>query len=72
MAVTRLQRKGKRNKITAKGRIANIKFLTRKPVIKRVEVEELKKQEKPGVVEKAVKEVKKVAEKVEDAIKGEE
>lgn len=43
MAVTRLKRKDKRNKAVAKARVQRIKQLTLTPVIKKVDVEELKK-----------------------------
>lgn len=43
MAVTRLKRKGRRNKLTASKRLSSIKLLTATPVIKNVDVEELKK-----------------------------
>ena len=42
MAVTRLKRKGKRNKVTSKKRTTSIKRLTATPVIKNVDVEALK------------------------------
>ena len=42
MAVTRLQRKTKRNKIKAKQRIASLKRLLATPVIKNVDIEEIK------------------------------
>lgn len=43
MAVTRLKRKGRRNKLNASKRLSSIKLLTATPVIKNVDVEELKK-----------------------------
>jgi hypothetical protein len=46
MAVTRLKRKDKRNKANANARKAKIKLLTKTPVIKKVDIEELKKQAK--------------------------
>lgn len=46
MAVTRLKRKDKRNKSNAVARKAQIKLLTKVPVIKKVDIEELKKQAK--------------------------
>jgi hypothetical protein len=46
MAVTRLKRKEKRNKIVAKTRVAKIKFLTKRPVVKKVDIEELRKEAK--------------------------
>ena len=42
MAVTRLKRKEKRNKNVAKSKVAAIKQLTAMPVIKNVDIEELK------------------------------
>lgn len=42
MAITRLKRKGRRNKQTASIRRASIKQLTAKPVIKNVDIEEIK------------------------------
>ncbi len=42
MAVTRLERKGKRNKAIANNRIAHIKYLNWKPEIKQVDVEAIK------------------------------
>ena len=42
MAVTRLKRKGKRNKLTAFKRQERIKQLTKKPVIKNMDIEKLK------------------------------
>jgi hypothetical protein len=44
MAITRLKRKEKRNKIVAKKRVANIKALTKVPVIRKVDIEELRKK----------------------------
>ena len=44
MAVTTLKRKARRNKLTSTIRKQNIKLLTATPVIKNVDVEELKKQ----------------------------
>lgn len=44
MGVTRLKRKDRRNKTVSKQKTEAIRLLTRKPVIKRVELEDLKKQ----------------------------
>jgi hypothetical protein len=44
MAVTRLKRKGLRNRAIANNKQAAIKRLTQKPEIKKVELEELKAQ----------------------------
>ncbi len=44
MGVTRLKRKDRRNKNVASARQQKIKLLTAKPVIKKVDIEELKKQ----------------------------
>jgi len=43
MGVTRLKRKDKRNKAVANARVKRIKQLTLTPVIRKVDVEELKK-----------------------------
>lgn len=43
MASTKLIRKGRRNKMTAIARKKTIKRLSAKPVIKKVDVEEIKK-----------------------------
>jgi hypothetical protein len=59
MAVTRLKRKEKRNKIVAKKRVANIKALTKVPVIRKVDIEELKKLASSGTAGKAKDEAKK-------------
>ncbi|MGR3809020.1 hypothetical protein [Jiulongibacter sp. NS-SX5] len=42
MAVTRLKRKGRKNRAVANNKQAEIKRLTQKPEIKKVDVEELK------------------------------
>lgn len=52
MAVTRLKRKEKRNKIVAKKRVAKIKALTKVPVIRKVDIEELKKLASSGSAKK--------------------
>lgn len=44
MAVTRLKRKERKNKLVSKLRTARLKQLTKTPVIKKVDIEELKKQ----------------------------
>jgi hypothetical protein len=43
MAVTRLKRKLKKNKINAARRQERIKHLSKKPVIKNLDIEEIKK-----------------------------
>jgi hypothetical protein len=43
MGVTRLKRKEKRNRAIATNKVNGIKVLTRKPVIKKVDVQELLK-----------------------------
>ncbi len=43
MGVTRLKRKEKRNRSVAKARVAKIKELSLKPVIKNIDIEEIKK-----------------------------
>jgi len=42
MANTRLQRKARKNRVVSKRRVTSIKLNTAKPVIKKVDVEELK------------------------------
>ena len=42
MAVTRLERKGRKNKAVAKKRVKNIQRLNEKPVIKKVDIEAIK------------------------------
>lgn len=44
MAVTRLERKGRRNISRAKNRVSNIKRLNTVPTIKNVDVEAIKKE----------------------------
>lgn len=72
MAVTRLERKGKRNKSRAKNRVAKIKRLNAAPVIKNVDIEEIKKSfeqsgkkadKKPAAKKEEVKETAPKAEK---------
>ncbi len=56
MGVTRLKRKGLRNKAKAKTRIDNIKKLTKQPPIKNVDIEAIKAEfEKKGGSKKADK-----------------
>lgn len=44
MAVTRLERKDRKNKARANNKQAYTKFLTQKPTIKKVDVEAIKKE----------------------------
>ncbi|UII24393.1 hypothetical protein [Fulvivirga ligni] len=44
MAVTRLKRKAKRNKVRSKVRVETIQRLNTKPVIKSVDVEQIKEE----------------------------
>jgi hypothetical protein len=67
MAVTRLKRKEKRNKSVSKARTASIKFLTKTPVIKKVDIEELRKQQGSSVQGSSV--IDKVKDKVEEVAK---
>ncbi|WP_421889018.1 hypothetical protein [Marinoscillum sp.] len=62
MAVTRLERKGKRNKSRAKNRVSKIKQLNAMPTIKNVDIEEIKKS-----FEAAPKPAKKAEAKKEEA-----
>lgn len=63
MAGTSLKRKARKNRVVAKKRVDNIKRLQQKPVIKNVDIEEIKAE-----FEKAEK--KPVAKKAEEAPKG--
>jgi hypothetical protein len=66
MAVTRLERKGRKNKNVAKNRVATIQRLSFVPVIKNVDVDAIKKEFDAKKAEPAVKVEKAVkAEKVE-------
>lgn len=67
MAVTRLKRKGRRNKVVAKGKVAQIQRLSATPVIKQVDVEELKAGFKSGAA-KATKAPKEEAKAPEAAV----
>ena len=72
MAVTRLERKGRKNKNVAKKRVASIQRLSFVPVIKNVDVDAIKKEFdakklKPEV--KAEKVEKKVAVKAKKIVK---
>ena len=75
MAVTRLERKGRKNKNVAKKRVALIQRLSFVPVIKNVDVDAIKKEFdakklKPEVkAEKVEKVGKKVAVKAKKTIK---
>ncbi len=64
MAVTRLKRKGRRNKTTARVRVETIQRLNSKPVIKNVDVEKIKAGFS-GTSAKAEKKEKAPAKKVE-------
>lgn len=76
MAITRLKRKDRKNKARANNKQAVIKQLLRTPVIKNVDVEELKAQFGTSATTKATTTVKKaistaasaVAHKVEDVV----
>lgn len=74
MAVTRLKRKGKRNKAVAKKKNAAIKLLNDTPVIKKVDVEKIKeefkdllKDEKPAKKKAAPKKKAEVKEETPEA-----
>ncbi|MGY8982031.1 MAG: hypothetical protein ACKVJ9_06320, partial [Cytophagales bacterium] len=69
MAVTRLERKGRKNKNVAKNRVATIQRLSFVPVIKNVDVDAIKKEFDAKKAEPAVKVEKAVkAEKVEKTV----
>jgi hypothetical protein len=52
MTVTRLKRKGKKNRVVSKARIASIKALTAKPVLQNVDIEAIKEEFKKNLAEK--------------------
>ncbi len=66
MAVTRLERKGRRNKSRAKNRVNSIKRLSAVPTIKNVDIEEIKKSFEKAPAKKAPAK-KAAAEKAEEA-----
>lgn len=72
MGVTRLKRKGRRNKQTAKARVARMKSLSFQPVIKNVDAEELKAsfvtEEAPKKKAAKAKKVEKVEEPKAEAV----
>ncbi|MBX9852791.1 MAG: hypothetical protein K2X86_13690 [Cytophagaceae bacterium] len=69
MAITRLKRKERKNSTVVKQRKAKIKLLTKTPVIKKVDLEELRKQSNPSVVEKVKEKVTEVADAVKKTVK---
>ena len=64
MAVTRLERKGRKNKVVAKKRVKTMKRLSTKPVIKNIDIEAVKAE---FDAKKEAKPAKKKEEKVEAA-----
>ena len=68
MAVTRLERKGRKNKNVAKKRVATIQRLSFVPVIKKVDVDAIKKEFDAKKVKPAEK-AKKLEVKAEKSIK---
>ena len=74
MAVTRLERKGRKNKNVAKNRVATIQRLSFVPVIKIVDVDAIKKEfdaKKAEPTVKAEKVEKTAAVKAEKSVKAE-
>ena len=69
MAVTRLIRKTRKNRARSNNRIQGIAHFTKQPVVKAVDVEELKKEFEAAPAEK--KAPKKAAKKAEEAPKAE-
>lgn len=67
MAVTRLKRKGRRNKVVAKQKVADIQRLNSKPVIKTVDVEAIKEGFKTAAKKPAAKKAEKEEVKAEVA-----
>lgn len=70
--MARLMRKARRNRVRVAQRNQSIKLLNKKPVIKKIDVEELKKESgsNTGVVAKAAKEVKEEVKKVVEKVTG--
>jgi hypothetical protein len=71
MAVTRLERKGRKNKNVAKKRVATIQRLSSVPVIKNVDVDAIKKEfdaKKLKSAAKGDKAEKKVSDKLEKKV----
>jgi len=54
MAVTRLKRKGRRNKVVAKAKVKRIQRLNASPVIKQVDVEKIKEEFAAAIKRKMV------------------
>ena len=65
MAVTRLERKGRKNKNVAKKRVATIQRLSFVPVIKNVDIDAIKKEFDAKKSNSGAKVDKKVSEKAE-------
>jgi hypothetical protein len=65
MGVTRLKRKGRRNVSKAKNKVISIQRLSAKPVIKNVDVEQIKAEFSKAAAPVAKKATKKAAEKEE-------
>ena len=71
MAVTRLERKGRKNKNVAKKRVATIQRLSSVPVIKNVDIDAIKKEfdaKKLKSAAKGDKAEKKVSDKLEKKV----
>ena len=71
MAVTRLERKGRKNKAVAKKKNANIKLLNDTPVIKKVDVEKIKEEFKAKLKDEKPAKKKAAPKKKEEAPKAE-
>ena len=67
MAVTRLERKGRKNKNVAKKRVNTMKRLATKPVIKNIDVEAIKAEFEAGATKPAAKAKKAPKAKKEEA-----
>ncbi|MEM8939499.1 MAG: hypothetical protein AAGC64_09165 [Bacteroidota bacterium] len=68
MAVTRLERKGRKNKNVAKNRVATMKRLNSVPSIKNVDIEEIKKEFANKMQNSVTKEEEKKIENSKDEI----
>lgn len=68
MAVTRLERKGRKNKSRAKARVKTIQRLSGSPMIKNVDIEAIKEEFEKNLTKKSAPKKKKEEKPVEAAI----
>lgn len=67
MAVTRLKRKGKKNRVVSKLRIQNMKLLAARPVISNVDIEAIKEEFKAKAAAEATPKAKKATKAEKEA-----